>query len=382
MNTPRNGPFRVVMDRLARTIAAFDAQIEHVRRTTPEAYYDCLFEAVPASDYWVATGRGRTRHIADKTSASLASTGTPSYFVHAVDALAHFPLLGPKDRVLLVHRRGEPGDLLNRLLKAIPDGVPVDVISDHPEGWPNRPGVRMTVLAPEPAAPEIERDLVMLALGDSLVCGLESARKFTEVDFLRDHPKGSLGKNIAAAQAGGRGTTVTYLSPPQQALAALVAERDGIAELWNRLDEAAVTAWLGIYRRPWRRVITTGMGKPGYCMRYVAMLANELGRPAFYLHPAEGVHGDLGRIGPDSLVIAYSHSGETEEVANILPRMKERRATLLVVTNKPASTLGKAGDAVLQAGGQEVDPIRKAPTGSTTVALSLVTALVCADMAV
>jgi len=117
-------------------------------------------------------------------------------------------------------------------------------------------------------------------------------------------------------------------------------------------------------------------------MRYLTVLLNELGRASFYLHPAEGVHGDLGRIGAESLVIAYSHSGETDEMLNILPRMKERGARLISLTNNPESTLGKESDVVLKAGAPEVDPIRKAPTGSTTAALSLATALVAAEISV
>lgn len=372
----------IVQARLKRIISALSAQIEHIQRVEPRNYYRSIFDDVVRSTYWVLTGRGRSRHIADKVSASLASTGTPSYFVDSADEYGHFRLLSSSSRLLLVHRRGEPANRLTRLLGALPGGVPLDVITDHPEGWPSRPGVIFPVLAPDPLAPEVERDIVSLALGDSLVCGLESARQFTELDFLKDHPKGSLGKNIAAAQATGSRTAIEYLPPQQQALASLVAERDGIAQLLAAMDAAALRTWLELFQRPWTRIITTGMGKPGYCMRYLTVLLNELGRPTFYLHPAEGVHGDLGRVGPDSLVVAYSHSGETEEVLTILPRMKERGATLLAFTNNPESSLGKASDAVLKAGAPEVDPIRKAPTGSTTASLSLMTALVCAHMPV
>jgi len=371
-----------VQARLKRIVNAMSAQLARIRDIGPVGYYGPLFGEVPDSDYWVLTGRERSRHLADKVSASLASTGTPSYFVDAANDLGHFRLLTPKDRVLLFHRRGEPTNRLLRLLRAIPDTVPLDVITDHPEGWPRKPGVLLPVVAPDPLAPEVERDIISLAIGDSLVCGLESARKFTEVEFLKDHPKGSLGKSIAAAQPEGKAGAVKYLSPPEQAFAALADERDGVRTLLDTLDSAAVSGWLELFNRPWTRIITTGMGKPGYCLRYLTVLLGEVGKPAFYLHPAEGVHGDLGRIGPNSLVVAYSHSGETEEVLSILPRMKERGATLISLTNNPESSLGRASDAVLKSGAPEVDPIRKAPTGSTTASLAFMTALACADLPV
>jgi D-arabinose 5-phosphate isomerase GutQ len=343
---------------------------------TPPEYFGDVFDTVPASEYWVATGWGRVRHIADKVSASLASTGTPSYFVDAASESHGLKLLCTSSRVLFFHRRGGSASRLKRILEAIPMSVPVDVITDQPEGWAPRAGNVFPIVAPDPIAPHAEPDILALAIGDSILAGLESARRFSELDFLKDHPKGSLGKNIAGAQAR---PEVAYLPPPIQALGALKEERDGLQALLVGTDDIATQGWLDIFARPCRRVITTGMGKPGYCMRYLAYLLNELGRSAFYLHPAEGVHGDLGRIGKDSLVISYSHSGETEEILNILPRMKERGATLLALTNNPGSTMGKAADAVLKAGAPEVDPIRKAPTGSTTAALSLAASLVCAD---
>ena len=374
--------YRTVCNRLDRTVRAMTAQIEFIRRETPEHYYGDIFAEVPKARYWVGTGWRRSRHIADKICASLASTGTPSYFIQPGEANHHFRLLGQGDRCLFVFRRTDRFEWPNRLMKTMDPDVPVDIISDQATGWLRHPGVLMRIVTPEPIAPEAEREIIMLAVGDSLLCGLESARRFTEAEFLKDHPKGALGKGIAAAQASGKAKEIDYLQPAQQALASLAAERDGIVALRKAIDEESVNSWLTLYRRPWKRIITTGMGKPGYLMRYIAWALNELERPAFYLHPAEGVHGDLGRIGEESLVIAYSHSGETEEILNIVPRMKERGATLLALTNNTASTLGRAADAVLKAGAPEVDPIGKAPTGSTTAALALATALIGAEIPV
>ena len=361
---------------LQRIVESLDAQIQHIEAASPRTFYGNVFSEIPEAGYWVATGKGRVRHIADKISASLASTGTPSYFVDAANEAHGLPLLSPSSRVLLLWRRHQPVADLVRLLEAVPASVAVDIVTDATDLPAKRTGNFFRIVGAESSALEVPNDIVALAVGDSFVAGLESARKFTELDFLKDHPKGSLGKTIAAHRTA---REIPYLPPPVQALNALKEEREGVRSLLEGIDITAVTEWLGVFSRPWERIITTGMGKPGYCMRYLAFLLNELGRSSFYLHPAEGVHGDLGRIGERSLVVAYSHSGETDEVLNILPRMKERGATLLALTNNTASTMAKAADAVLKAGAPEVDPIRKAPTGSTTAALSLATALVCSD---
>jgi D-arabinose 5-phosphate isomerase GutQ len=371
-----------VQARLGRIVDSFDAQIEYIEKRGAADYYGSIFDTVPQSDYLVLTGRGRLRHIADKMSASLASTGTPSYYMDTSDDPSHLNRLGPSDQVLLVHSSDEPRGYLTQLLDGLGSDVPLNVITDRRDGWPSRPGQVLVVKAPDTVPPGVEPDILSMALGDTLLAGLESARGFTEVDFLKDHPKGSLGKNIAADQKQGEAKSLDYLPPAEQALQALREERDGIAALWDQLDRDALAMWLETFTRGGKRIITTGMGKPGYCMRYLTVLMNELGSASFYVHPAECVHGDLGRIGDDSVVVAYSHSGETDEMLNILPRMKERGATLLSLTNNIESTLGKQSDVVLKAGAPEVDPIRKAPTGSTVAALSLATALVASSIEV
>ena len=231
-------------------------------------------------------------------------------------------------------------------------------------------------LADPGEATSVEGDVVSLALGDSLLCGMEAALGFTELDFVMDHPKGNLAKLINEAKEKGLDKTPDYPPPADQALISFKAERDGVAKLADELDMDVVSRWLGLFARRWKRIITTGMGKPGYCMRYLAVLLTELGHAAFYLHPAEGVHGDLGRIGPESLMIGYSHSGTTAEVTSILPRAKERKAVLLALTNNPESELGQAADVAIRSGAPEVDPIGRAPTGSTTATLALATSLV------
>lgn len=124
------------------------------------------------------------------------------------------------------------------------------------------------------------------------------------------------------------------------------------------------------------RVVLTGMGKSGHIARKVAATMASTGTPAFFLHPAEGIHGDLGMVTADDVVIAYSNSGETGEVLNILSSLKRIGAKLIAVVGKTNSTLAKNADAVLDAGVEkEADSLGLAPTSSTTAALALGDAL-------
>ncbi len=124
------------------------------------------------------------------------------------------------------------------------------------------------------------------------------------------------------------------------------------------------------------RVILTGMGKSGHIAKKVAATMASTGTPAFFLHPAEGIHGDLGMVTANDVVIAYSNSGETGEVLNILPSLKRIGAKLIAVVGKTQSTLARNADAVLDAGVEkEADSLGLAPTSSTTAALALGDAL-------
>ncbi len=124
------------------------------------------------------------------------------------------------------------------------------------------------------------------------------------------------------------------------------------------------------------RVVLTGMGKSGHIAKKVAATMASTGTPAFFLHPAEGIHGDLGMVTADDVVIAYSNSGETGEVLNILPSLKRIGAKLIAVVGKTQSTLARNADAVLDAGVEkEADGLGLAPTSSTTAALALGDAL-------
>ncbi|HEY6009396.1 MAG TPA: KpsF/GutQ family sugar-phosphate isomerase [Geobacteraceae bacterium] len=127
------------------------------------------------------------------------------------------------------------------------------------------------------------------------------------------------------------------------------------------------------------RVVVTGMGKSGLIGQKIASTMASTGTPAFFLHPAEGIHGDLGMIMTGDVVIAISNSGETEEVVRILPVIKRLGADLVAMTGNPGSTLAKAGDIFLDISvKEEACPLGLAPTASTTATLAMGDALAVA----
>jgi arabinose-5-phosphate isomerase len=124
------------------------------------------------------------------------------------------------------------------------------------------------------------------------------------------------------------------------------------------------------------RVIVTGMGKSGIICRKIAATLASTGTPAFFLHPAEAVHGDLGVIQSDDVVIAMSYSGETEELTRVLETLKRIGAPLIAITGGLQSTLATAANVALDCGvSEEACPMNLVPTASTTAALALGDAL-------
>ena len=127
------------------------------------------------------------------------------------------------------------------------------------------------------------------------------------------------------------------------------------------------------------RVVVTGMGKSGLIGAKIASTMASTGTPAFFLHPAEGIHGDLGMIMRGDVVIAISNSGETDELVRILPIVKRLGATLIAMAGNPNSTLAKSGDVFLDISvKEEACPLGLAPTASTTVTLAMGDALAVA----
>ncbi|HVD92973.1 MAG TPA: KpsF/GutQ family sugar-phosphate isomerase [Vicinamibacterales bacterium] len=124
------------------------------------------------------------------------------------------------------------------------------------------------------------------------------------------------------------------------------------------------------------RVIVTGMGKSGIICRKIAATLSSTGTSSFFLHPAEAIHGDLGAIREDDVVIALSHSGETGELIRLLESIRRIGARLVAITGSPKSTLGRAADVTLDCSiAEEACPMNLVPTASTTAALALGDAL-------
>jgi arabinose-5-phosphate isomerase len=155
-------------------------------------------------------------------------------------------------------------------------------------------------------------------------------------------------------------------------------EADGILGLIGKLDEAfdrAVATLFGCGGR----VIVTGMGKSGIIGRKIAATLASTGTPAYFLHPAEGVHGDLGMVARGDAVLALSNSGETEEMLAILPPLKRLGVPIVLLTGKPRSTLARQSEVVLDISvPEEACPMNLAPTASTTAALAAGDALAMA----
>ncbi len=155
-------------------------------------------------------------------------------------------------------------------------------------------------------------------------------------------------------------------------------ETQATTALKDRLDEDFVKACSLMFACE-GRVIVTGMGKSGHIGGKIAATLASTGTPAFFVHPGEASHGDLGMITRRDVVLALSNSGETQEMLAILPVIKRIGAPLIAMTGRPESTLAQEADAHLNAGVErEACPLNLAPTASTTAALVLGDALAVA----
>lgn len=161
----------------------------------------------------------------------------------------------------------------------------------------------------------------------------------------------------------------------EQAKKVLRIEADAISSLIERIGENFLKA-LDILSSCKGRVVVTGMGKSGIIGKKIAATLASTGTPALFLHPAEGVHGDLGMITKGDVLLAISNSGETEELNKILPLIKRLDVKLISLTGGLNSTLAKASDVVLDVGvKEEACPLGLIPTASTTSALAMGDAL-------
>ena len=145
---------------------------------------------------------------------------------------------------------------------------------------------------------------------------------------------------------------MNQIQPSPQALdlarQVLRIEADAILALGARLNGAFLDA-VGLILAGRGRVIVSGIGKSGHIGRKIASTLASTGTPAFFVHPAEASHGDLGMITPDDVVIAISNSGESMEILNILPSIKRQGAKLIAITGRPQSTLARDADVHLDA---------------------------------
>ena len=155
----------------------------------------------------------------------------------------------------------------------------------------------------------------------------------------------------------------------------LETEAAAILALLNRLDGRFDCA-VNLLRHCKGRVIVTGMGKSGIICQKIAATLTSTGTAAFFLHPAEAMHGDLGVIQAEDVVVALSYSGETGELLGVLEAIRRLGAKLIAMTGRPASTLAQAADVALDCSvAEEACPMNLVPTASTTAALALGDAL-------
>ena len=155
-------------------------------------------------------------------------------------------------------------------------------------------------------------------------------------------------------------------------------EANAILGLVDRVDGSFTTA-VDLLLGCRGRVLLTGMGKSGLIGRKIAATLSSTGTSAFFLHPADAIHGDLGALQPDDVVVALSYGGETGEILRLLETIRRVGARMVAITGFPASTLGLAADVTLDCRvDEEACPLNLAPTASTTAALALGDALAMA----
>jgi len=152
-------------------------------------------------------------------------------------------------------------------------------------------------------------------------------------------------------------------------------EIEAMQQVMNKLDDQFVKAVEAIMNCE-GRVVVTGMGKSGHIGKKIAATLASTGTPSFFMHPAEGLHGDLGMMVKGDVCIAISNSGDTAEIVRLLPLIKRFKIPLISIVGNVASTLAEKGDFILDATvDKEACTLNLAPTSSTTVALALGDAL-------
>jgi arabinose-5-phosphate isomerase len=158
----------------------------------------------------------------------------------------------------------------------------------------------------------------------------------------------------------------------------LINESKAIAKLADRID-GNFEKIIDLLAKNKGRIIVTGMGKPGFIAQKVSATLSSTGTPSLYLHPAEALHGDLGRVTCGDVIIAFSNSGETEEIVKLLPIIKKIGSKLIAITGNKRSTLAVNSNFVIDSSvSKEACPMGLTPTTSTTAMLALGDALAIA----
>ncbi|MFC1888325.1 SIS domain-containing protein [Thermodesulfobacteriota bacterium] len=173
-------------------------------------------------------------------------------------------------------------------------------------------------------------------------------------------------------------TKKEHLKVIKQARRVLTIEAASIRGLIGKIDSSFAEVVEAVFRCR-GKVVLTGIGKSGIICQKIAATFASTGTPAYFLHPAEGIHGELGILTRHDVVIAISYRGETEEVNRIIPVIKRMGVGMIVMTGSLKSTLARAGDIVLDVSvKEEACPLGLAPTASTTAALAMGDALAVA----
>jgi len=182
--------------------------------------------------------------------------------------------------------------------------------------------------------------------------------------------KGSSRKKVSIPKAKNAKGAALY-----RARVVLKIERDALGRLALKLDRRFEEA-VELLGKCLGRVVVTGMGKPGFIGQKISATFSSLGIPSLWLHPAEAAHGDVGRVTGQDVVVALSHSGETDEILHLLPVIKRIGAKLIAMTGNARSRLAKQADVVLLTHVKnEASPWGLVPTASTTAMLALGDAL-------
>ena len=168
-----------------------------------------------------------------------------------------------------------------------------------------------------------------------------------------------------------------------QVVALLRMESEAVARAATRVGREEVERAVGLLASCRGKVVAVGVGKSGHIAQKVAATLTSTSTPAVFLHPSDALHGSIGLVNGDDIVLVFSNSGETAEVLELLPYLQHRRAPVIAVVGNLSSSLARRADVVLDASvEQEACPLNLAPTTSTTVALAIGDALAMTLMGV